>query len=138
MKLNAFAADAKKAIFDDLCRGEFPSIGSFDLAILNEARTKGVPQQGPTRFEPNAVVCEFIYGTGTGQTMIVTVKVDAPERIVFMPVPSWVVESIWQGEIDGSYHFVSHAQQNLAEFESELSSESNQNWFGPRPAKRRE
>ena len=93
---------------------------------------------GTTRFEPTAVILEFIYPDKQGSSVVLPVKVASPERILFMPVPSWVVESIWQGEIDGSYRFETEAATLLADFAKLLDAEDNDRWFGPRQATRRE
>jgi hypothetical protein len=69
---------------------------------------------------------------------IVTVTQEAPERIVFLPVPSWVVEQIWQGDVDGTFHFESEARSLLAEFANGLEPEANLSWFAERQPKRRE
>lgn len=138
MKLNEFAAEARKSIYEDLLRGVQPSRGTFDASKLHDLAQLGAPQHGPTRFEPSHLKFEFIYGSGAEGTAVFTVSVDAPERIVFMPVPGWVIESIWQGDIDGSFHFESDARALLAEYEAQLASGANDIWFAPRPAKRRE
>ena len=54
-----------------------------------------------------------------------------------MPVPSWVVESIWQGDIDGSYHFESEATELVAEFIEVLKREGNLAQFGDKAPTRR-
>lgn len=113
-------------------------MGDFDADLLKEARTKGVPQVGTTRYTPDAIWCEFIFSDPSSTAVIVTVRVPAPQRIVFLPVPSWVIETIWQGDVDGSYHFESDARQHLAELDRELEPELNEKWFGPRPPKHRE
>jgi len=136
--LNTYAAQAKRALLDDLLAGRDPSQGTFDPALLKEARTKGQPQMGTTRFEPDALILEFIFPETAGGTVVFPVRLASPERIVFLPVPSWVIENIWQGDVAGSYHFESDAQRLLAEFEAELGPEANQKWFTPQAAKRRE
>ena len=52
-----------------------------------------------------------------------------------MPVPDWVVESIWQGEIDGTYRFETEAATLLAAYAKMLEAEENTPWFGERPTK---
>lgn len=138
MTLNAYAAKLRLSLFDDLKAGRDPSIGEFDALILAEARAKGTPQVGTTRYTPDAIWFEFIYADPTSAAVIVTVRVTSPERIVFLPVPSWVIETIWQGDVDGSYHFESAAQSHLEDFAREVEPEANLKWFGPRPPKRRE
>lgn len=138
MPLNTFAAEAKRTIFEDLLGGRDPSQGTFDPALLKEARTKGQPQMGTTRYEPTHVVFEFIFPEPAGGTVVFPVRLDSPERIVFLPVPGWVIENIWQGDVAGSHVFESDARRLLGELEAELSPESNLKWFGPQAAKRRE
>lgn len=138
MTLNAYAAKLRLSLFDDLKAGRDPSQGEWDPVALAEARAKGTPQVGTTRYTPDAIWCEFIYSDPGNSAIIVTVKVPASERIVFMPVPEWVVENIWQGDIDGSYHFESHARKLVEQFTDILEPHANLPWFGPRAPKRRE
>ncbi|MBX3120151.1 MAG: hypothetical protein KF784_13885 [Fimbriimonadaceae bacterium] len=138
MPLNAYAAEKRLMIFEQLKQGLPPSEGEFDEQTFLDAKVKGLPQMGTTRYEPQAIYLEFIYPDPQGGSAIVTVKLDAPERIIFLPVPEWVIESIWQGDIDGSYHFESDAQALVAKFEAELTADGNEKWFGKQMAKRRE
>lgn len=138
MTLNAYAAEKRLQILEDLRAGHPPREGHYDAAALNEARTKGQPQMGTTRFTPDAIHLEFIYPDPLSSALVLTVRLPSPERIVFLPVPSWVVETIWQGDIDGTYHFESEALRLLRDFESELGPEANLKWFGKQLAKRRE
>jgi len=136
--LNEYAAGLRRRIFDDLSGGREPSIGRFDAIVFGEARAKGSPQVGATRYLPSTIVFEFAYPERAGSTVILSVEVDAPERIVFLPVPEWVVESIWQGDVDGSYQFESQAYAMVERFAAGLEPEANLVWFGPRSPKRRE
>lgn len=138
MKLNTYAADIRLQIFDELKSGGSPTVGEFDAAVLEEGKKKGATQMGTTRFEPNAIVYEFLYSAANVAATVFTVRVASPERIVFLPVPEWVVESIWQGEIDGSFHFESEAMALLSRFSEELDPVANAKWFEKRMAKRRE
>jgi hypothetical protein len=138
MTLNQYAAERRLAIFEDLRSGREPSLGTFDPAVLAEARSKGHPQMGTTRYSPNEIVFEFIYPDPRGAAVILTTSIAPPERIVFLPVPSWVVENIWQGDIQGTHHFESEAMKLLGELEAELSPEGNMKWFEKQAAKRRE
>lgn len=65
---------------------------------------------GSTVYSPDSIQCEFIYPDPSSVPTVLTVSLIPPERIVFLPVPEWVVESIWQGEIAGSYQFESDAR----------------------------
>ncbi len=138
MKLNAFVAQKKRAIFDELSAGNPPSEGRFDEAIWRDGRAKSQPQMGSTQFAPDTITFEFIYNDPQGSAVLFQVAINPPERVVFMPVPEWVVESIWQGEIAGSYHFESEAKELLNNFENLLSADHNATLFGPQMAKRRE
>lgn len=138
MKLNQFAASKRLAIFDELVSGREPSEGEFDAQVLKEAKSKGSPQVGTTRYAPHALTFEYIYPDPTSTATVLSVTVTPPERIVMLPVPDWVVESIWQGEIAGSYHFESDARAHLDAFLAELEPDANLKWFGPQPAKRRD
>ena len=130
MRLNQYVAEKRLAIFDDLKRGHSPREGAYDEHALADAKVKGQPQLGSTRFEPDSIHIEFIYPDPSTSASVVTVTLQSPERIVFMPVPSWVVESIWQGDIDGSYHFESEAAVLFREFEQQLTPEQNAELFG--------
>ena len=138
MTLNEYAAGLRRRIFEELSAGREPSVGRFDAAVLSDARAKGAPQVGATRYLPTAIVFEFAYPERAGSTIILSVEVDAPERIVFLPVPEGVVESIWQGDVDGSHQFESQARDMVDRFSAGLSPEANLVWFGPRSPKRRE
>lgn len=131
-------ATQKKAILDDLLTGNEPSFGSFDSALLREGKVKGKPQMGTTRFKPEAVHLEFIFSDPSSSATVLTVTVQPPEKIVFLPVPEWVIENVWQGEIDGTHQFESDAKFLLESYSASVFSEENRKWFGPRPAKRRE
>jgi hypothetical protein len=121
-----------------LKQGLPPSQGEFNDAVWKDGKVKGHPQMGTTRYEPNAIIFEFIYPDPQTTATVLSVHLKSPERIVFLPVPEWVVETIWQGEIDGTFHFESEALGLVAAFQSELTEEGNLKWFGPRQAKRRE
>jgi hypothetical protein len=130
MKLNAYAAEKRLAIFEDLLAGRAPREGSYDEALLTEAKAKGHPQMGTTRYTPKSLVLEYIYPEAGRSAIIVTVHLPAPERIVYLPVPEWVVETIWQGEISGSYAFESDALDMEDRFRRALQPEENARLFG--------
>ncbi len=138
MTLNAYSAAKKMALFEDLKKGLPPSEGEFDEAVLREGKVKGDPLVGATRYEANSIYVEFIFPDPKTTSTILVVKLTPPERIVFLPVPSWVVENIWQGEVAGTFHFESEAIRLYQELGLELEMEANQKWFGPQMAKRRE
>ena len=93
---------------------------------------------GTTLYSPEEITFEFIYPDPTTTATILSVRVPAPERIVFLPVPDWVIENIWQGDVSGSYQLESDALVALDRFRTELEPGSNEKWFGKQPAKRRE
>lgn len=132
MNLNAFTASKKRAIFEDLLAGREPGEGSYDPGLLREGRTKGKPQMGGAVYTPDEIRLEFIYPDPVQGSVVLTVSIPAPERIVSMPVPSWVVENVWQGEVLGSYHFESEAGRLVAEFQSLLLPENNSAAFDVR------
>ncbi len=127
MRLNSFAAEKRKTLFEQLSTGHAPSEGQFDLDVLKEGRAKGQVQMGSTRYEPHSIVFEFIYPDPHGVATILPVRVPAPERIVFMPVPGWVLQAIWQGEVSGSYEFETDAMKMLDEFRLSLEPGINEN-----------
>lgn len=138
MTLSQYVATVKLSIFEDLKEGRCPKEGKFSMESLDECRKKGHPQVGTVRFEPHCIHVEYIYPDPLASAGIFTVTLPASERIVFLPVPDWVIESIWQGDIDGSYHFESEAEALVSAFALEITPDGNAKWFGPRPAKRRE
>lgn len=133
MKLSEWAATTKKSVYDNLIRTGEPGMGQYDQAALKECLAKGSPQVGTTMFEPDLFKFEFIF-RDSDSTIVLVVNVAPPERIVFMPVPDWVVESVWQGHVEGSHHFESHAREALATFATSLEPGPNKELFGPRQA----
>lgn len=131
MSLNTYVAARKRALYYELSAGQEPSFGDFDPALLREARAKGAPQMGTTTLAPDRITVEFIYSDQQG-ALILPIKLEPPERIIFLPIPGWVVESIWQGEIDGSYHFESDAVILVEGFLSSLEPEANAALFAVR------
>ncbi|CAN1557961.1 hypothetical protein MCEMSE15_02508 [Fimbriimonadaceae bacterium] len=130
MSLNTFAAEKRMSIYQALKSGQAPAEGTYDEDRLKEARAKGEPQVGATRYEPHAVVLEFIYPDSRTNATVLEVRVPTPERVVWLPVPAWVVEQIWEGEITGSFAFLSDAELMLSEFSSRLQPEANLSNFG--------
>jgi hypothetical protein len=125
MNLNAFTASKKRAVFEDLQAGREPREGKYDPDLLREGRTKGRPQMGGAVYTSDEIRLEFIYPDPVQGSVVLTVAIPAPERIVAMPVPSWVVEHVWQGEVLGSFHFESDARRLLEEFRSLLEPVNN-------------
>jgi hypothetical protein len=92
---------------------------------LDDLRSKGDAQIGTAVLAPGQVTFEFIFRMPDGQTQVFPVSLDPPERIVFMPVPEWVIESVWQGEVLGSHHFESDAFALLDRFGKLLATDEN-------------
>jgi hypothetical protein len=138
MSLNSFAADQRVRIFEALKVGQPPLEGVFDESLWKECHAKGEPQMGSTVYKPWTIHYEFIYPEAGASTTIFTVQTKPPERIVFMPVPAWVIESIWQGEVTGSHHFESDATKLVMAFQAQLEESPNAVLFGPQPPRRRE
>jgi hypothetical protein len=137
MTLSEWAAERKTSIFEALKKGAEPE-GDFDAAKLRDARAKGDVQMGATHFEPNRAHFEFIFPDALSTSTVVSVAVAPPERIVFLPVPHWVIEDVWQGEVQGTYHFETDAQALIESYKEELEDGANQKWFEKQLAKRRE
>jgi hypothetical protein len=72
---------------------------------------------------------EFIYPDSRTAAILLEVRIPTPERVVFLPVPGWVVEQIWQGEITGSYAFESDAIALLEAFRQDLTPDANLRHF---------
>ncbi|HRK20405.1 MAG TPA: hypothetical protein PLX06_01265 [Fimbriimonadaceae bacterium] len=134
MTLQAFASETRNQIFEALQSGNPPTIGEFEEARFLDGKSKGKPLMGATRFEPDAGLFEFIYPDPNGAPVVLVVRVESPERIVYLPVPSWVIESIWQGEITGSYALESEAQCLLRDFSARLEPNANRLEFEAKAA----
>jgi hypothetical protein len=124
-QLYVVSANLRGSILEDLKLRKAPSVGQFEPEILKQAFERGEPQMGSQRFSPQGIFLEFIFPDPQKGTVILTVFCPTEERIVYLPVPKWVVENVWQGDVSGSYHFESHAQELLAAFEGLLSPEAN-------------
>ncbi len=138
MLLNEYVAKKRRSILDTLLGGNVPIEGEFDQAAFLDAMSKGRPQMGSTRYSSSRIYLEFLFVSPDSSSIVLTVELASPQRIVFMPVPKWVVESIWEGEIDGTHQFEADAQAMLSEFATGLSVEGNAKWFGPQSPKRRQ
>ena len=127
MALSEFVARRKREIFHALSQHQYPEIGAFDAEVLREGRTKGEVRMGTSVLHPDRIELQFLFGTS--DPTILTVTLETPERIVFMPVPDWVVQNVYQGDVLGSAHFESDAQRLLAEFEIKLTPAQNEAEF---------
>jgi hypothetical protein len=122
-------AEIRGQILEDLQTQKQPRIGEFEPETLKIAFTKGKPQMGSQKFSPNGFILEFIFPDPVGGTVVLPVFVSSKERIVFLPVPSWVQQNIWQGDISGSYHFESHATELIESYSQLLSESENHKLF---------
>ncbi len=138
MPLNTFVAELRNRVFEEILAGQDPSAGVFSPELLAQGRVNGKPQMGSVTFTPSHIHLEFIFSNPATSAVIFVVEVESPERIVFMPVPEWVIENIWQGDIDGTYHFESEANALVQQLVNSLQPERNKQWFERRAAKRRE
>ncbi|MBX3097666.1 MAG: hypothetical protein KF812_12480 [Fimbriimonadaceae bacterium] len=136
MTISEFVARTKRKILEDLRSNQPPSVGRFDANALEEAKRLGEVRIGTHQIQPYSVTLEFLFGKESPS--VVTIEVDTPERVVFLPIPDWVIENIWQGDIDGSAHFESHANKLVHGFLAKLTPEANPAEFAPRPPRRRE
>lgn len=136
--LNGYVAELKKAILADLQAGRVPSQGTYDSALLKECQAKGSAQMGATRFTPTNIILEYVFASTIASNSVFTVTVNSPSRIVFLPIPEWVVENIWQGDITGSYHFEEDANRLYSEFGKRLEPAANVAEFEPRRPTHRE
>lgn len=137
-KLSAFAAREKRRIYESLQARMSPDGVSFDAELWQRAADLASPQMGSTIYRPDRILFEFLYAKPGAETVVLTVELPVAERIVFLPVPGWVIENIWQGDIDGSYHFESDASRLIEDYGAEIGPEANLRWFERQPAKRRE
>jgi len=118
VNLNQFVSERRRAVFEALLQGNAAIDGQVDSQRLRELQAKGKPQLGATHYRRDAVVFEFIYPESGAASSVLEVVVAAPDRIVYLPVPEWVVEHIWQGEIEGSFHFLADAEAMISRFQS--------------------
>lgn len=138
MKLNEFLAAEKTRAFEAVRAGSSPAGMTCDEARLKALFEKGKPTMGTTVLKPWLVSFEFVFALDDGQTEVISIELVPPERIVHMPVPEWVVENVWQGDVQGSYQFESDAKALVERFSDELGEEANAKWFGRQQPKRRE
>jgi hypothetical protein len=129
MSLREFVREQVQAIFAALQAGSPPPIGEYDPAALRECLRRAQPQVGASRFTPDAVVLEFIFQDPSLGPAVLSVRVPAPEPIVYMPVPDWVIEDVWQGEVTGSFRFLSEAERLLEAFRAQVFTERNRAYF---------
>lgn len=133
MTLREFVREQIQQIYEALRQGQAPPIGEYDPATLKECMRRTTVQIGTTHYRPESVLLEFIFTEPSLGPAILTVRVPAPEPIVYMPVPDWVIEDVWQGEVTGSFRFASEAQILLKKLHNQIFSETNILYFEERP-----
>jgi hypothetical protein len=138
MTLNEYLAAQKKLAFEAVSVGRTPEGARCDASRLAELAAVGRATMGTTNLGPMLVEFEFVFAMPDGRSEVLTVALVPPHRIVFLPVPPWVLESIWQGEVTGSHHFEQDARALLDEFSQELHAPQNAKWFERQAPKRRE
>lgn len=138
MTLNEYSAKKRREILDDLLEGRGPREGEFSSQDLAEAMKKGRPQMGPVVYEPWHMTLEFIFSGPGSDSVVIPVRLPSPERIVYLPVPEWVVENVWQGDVSGSFHFEGHALALLEAFHTLIGEEHNRGLFDSRIKQGRE
>jgi hypothetical protein len=124
-QLYVVSANLRGSILEELKLKKAPSVGQFEPESLRNAFERGEPQMGSQHFTPDGIHLEFIFPDPQKGTAILTVFVPTEERIIYLPVPKWVVENVWQGDVSGSFHFESHARELVSEFQQILDSEAN-------------
>ncbi len=129
MTLREFVREQIETTFAALKAGNPPPIGEYDPAALRECLRRAQTQVGASQFLPDAVVLEFIFQDASLGPAVLSVRIPAPEPIVYMPVPDWVVEDVWQGDVTGSFRFLSEAERLLEAFRQQVFTERNRAYF---------
>ncbi len=133
MTLREFVRQQIQQIYEALQQGQAPPVGEYDATTLRECMRRATVQIGTTHYRPDSVLLEFIFTEPSLGPAILTVRVPTPEPIVYMPVPDWVIEDVWQGEVTGSFRFASEAQILLKKLHNQIFSETNILYFEERP-----
>jgi len=139
MTLREFTNTTRKQVFEALQHKTPPPIGHFDLKTFEEAIQLRQVQMGGAHYTPHSVVLEFVFlHDSPGAPLILSVEVETPEPVVYMPVPEWVQEDVWQGEVKGTFRLRSEAERMLSDFRHHVLECDNPHYFDERPAPRRE
>jgi hypothetical protein len=133
MTLREFVRDKIQQIHDALRQGLAPPVGEYDPEVFKECKRRATVQIGTTHYRPDSILLEFIFTEPSLGPAVLTVRVPAPEPIVYMPVPDWVIEDVWQGEVTGTFRFASEAQVLLKKLHNQIFSETNLLYFDERP-----
>lgn len=139
MTLREFTNVTRKQILQALQYKQAPPVGHFDRKTFEEAVQMREVQMGSARYTSHSVILEFIFlHDKPGAPLILCVEVDTPEPVVFMPVPEWVQEDVWQGEVKGTFRLRSEAEQLIEAFRRHVLESENPHYFEERPVPRRE
>ncbi len=139
MTLREFTNTTRKQVFEALRHRMPPPIGHFDRKTFEEAVQMREVQMGGAHYTPHSVVLEFVFlHDNPGAPLILSVEVETPEPVVFMPVPDWVQEDVWQGEVKGTFRLRSEAERMLNAFRHHVLECENLHYFEERPVPRRE
>lgn len=133
MTLREFVRTQMQAIYEALQQKQPPPLGEYDHQTLKECFRRAQVQTGTTHYLPDAVVLEFIFLEAQLGPAVLSVRVPTPEPIVYMPVPDWVVQDVWQGEVTGSFRFASEAETLLKQLQNQIFTEANVFYFDERP-----
>lgn len=139
MTLREFTNASRKQILHALQHKQAPPFGHYDRKTFEEAVQMREVQMGSAHYTPHSVILEFIFlHDNPGAPLILSVEVDTPEPVVFMPVPDWVQQDVWQGEVKGTFRLRSEAGQMIEAFRQHTLEEQNLHYFEERPISRRE
>ncbi len=133
MTLREFVRSQMQAVFEALQQRQPPPVGEYDEQTLKECFRRATVQTGTTHYRPDSIILEFIFLEPSLGPAILCVRIPAPEPIVYMPVPDWVIQDVWQGEVTGSFRFASEAEALLKKFHNQVFSETNALHFDERP-----
>lgn len=120
-----WAVGKRRTLLETLKAGGRPGDATFDAAAVDAALAKGSPREGAIRFAPDAAIVEVHVAFAGSAPVILPFRFLAPERIVWMAVPEWVVENVWQGEVTGRHLFESEAWAALDRVAAGLMPEPN-------------
>ncbi|MFQ3610625.1 MAG: hypothetical protein SNJ72_03925 [Fimbriimonadales bacterium] len=129
MTLREFVKQQMQSLYEALQKRQAPPVGTYDADTLRECFRRAQVQTGTTQYFPDRIVFEFIFTEPSLGPVVLSITVTAPEPIVYMPVPDWVIEDVWQGDVTGSFRFRSEAEALLERFRSQLFSEENLAYF---------
>lgn len=133
MTLRKFVRNNLQTIFEALQKRQLPPVGEYDAQTLKECFRRATVQTGTTHYQPDCILLEFIFSEPNLGPAVLSVRIPAPEPIVYMPVPDWVIQDVWQGEVTGSFRFASEAETLLKKLHNQIFAETNALYFDERP-----